>query len=122
MPRKRVCSSSGMSLSLPPRRAVTLASASSIVRPTTSVPRRVRQMLAGSRSRRSQWLFSTSIRWRTAEGSPNTLHASPYWATMRSVFFSPLPPIRMGGPPACTGLGTLNASFTWNHLPSKVVV
>ncbi len=34
--------------------------------------------------------------WRRVSGSPNTLVASPYWATMRSVFRSPPPPIMIG--------------------------
>ena len=35
---------------------------------------------------------------------------SAYWAISRSVFFSPWPPIMIGGPPGVIGAGLLMAS------------
>ena len=46
----------------------------------------------------------------TVSGPPVTLHMSAYCATSRSVRFSPLPPIMIGGPPGWIGRGTLRAS------------
>ena len=46
-------------------------------------------------------------------GSPKKLDASAYWATMRSVFLSPLPPIMIGMSPRI-GCGLLKApSIEW---------
>jgi hypothetical protein len=44
-------------------------------------------------------------------GPLDRFDSSAYWATMRSVFFSPLPPIMMGT--RDSGAGELTASFTW---------
>src|SRR2546430_6963153 len=43
-------------------------------------------------------------------GSPPTLQKSAYCAARRSVTFSPLPPIMIGGRGFCTGIGSLYAS------------
>ena len=44
-------------------------------------------------------------------GPLERLDSSAYWATIRSVFFSPLPPIMIGIRE--TGRGELTASETW---------
>ena len=49
--------------------------------------------------------------------SPKKFDASAYWATIRSVFFSPLPPIMIGMSPRI-GCGLLNASVTLWCVPS----
>ncbi len=104
------------------RVASRLASASAWVRPAIRVPSRVRQIVAGSRPTASQWPSRTPIRWRTWSGVPNTLQASPYWATIRRVLRSPDPPMSTGGPPAVTGRGELRASRTTKCSPEKLVV
>ena len=43
---------------------------------------------------------------------PKMLQASAYWATIRSVFCSPLPPIMIGGC-GLTGGGTMTGSASW---------
>ena len=64
-----------------------------------TVPRRVFVISAGSRPSRSQWPSSTPTRCLIRSASPKKFDASAYWATMRSVFFSPLPPIMIGMSP-----------------------
>jgi hypothetical protein len=51
--------------------------------------------------------------------SPKKFDASAYWATIRSVFLSPLPPIMIGMSPRI-GRGLLSASRTLWCLPSYV--
>ena len=52
---------------------------------------------SGSRPTSSQCRRSTSNLWWIAVGPPKTFAASAYWATRRSVFFSPPPPTMIGG-------------------------
>ena len=44
---------------------------------------------------------------------PKTLHASAYRATSRSVFFSPPPPIMIGGRGRLSGGGMHSVSASW---------
>ena len=74
---------------------------------------------AGSRPSRSQWPSSTPTRWRRRSASPKKLEASAYCATIRSVFFSPLPPIMIGMSPRI-GLGLFITSATRWWVPSTV--
>ena len=74
------------------------------------MPSRVVTISDGSRPTSLQWPRSTSSLCATVAGPPDTLHMSPYCATSRSVRFSPLPPIMIGGPPGWIGRGTLRAS------------
>ena len=99
------------------RRTSNLRSASSWVSAMITVPSRVLVISAGSRPSRSQWASRTPIRWRMRSGSPKKFEASAYWATIRSVFFSPLPPIMIGMSPRI-GFGLLYASWTLWCLPS----
>lgn len=54
----------------------------------------------------------------TSAGGQVRFDSSAYCATIRSVFFSPLPPIISGI--LEIGIGELMASFTRSHLPSNV--
>ncbi len=73
-----------------------------------TVPSRVFVISAGSRPSRSQWPSSTPTRCLIRSTSPKKFDASAYWATIRSVFFSPLPPIMIGMSPR-SGCGLLKA-------------
>src|SRR5438876_617657 len=54
-------------------------------------------MSSNGRPRRAQCSRRIAMRFRTVSASPETLHIWPYCATRRSVTFSPLPPIMIGG-------------------------
>ena len=95
------------------------ARAASSVSPIAMVAIVVFVISAGSRPSLSQCSSSTSSRWRTRAGSPNTLQPSAYWATIRRVFRSPLPPIRIGMSPR-TGFGLLSAPAADWRVPSTV--
>ena len=48
-----------------------------------------------------------------APAAANTLQASAYLATSRSVFLSPPPPTMIGGRGGCRGCGELSVSASW---------
>ena len=56
----------------------------------------VRSIAAGSRPTSAQCARRISSLWATISGVPKTFHMSACWATMRSVFRSPPPPIMIG--------------------------
>ena len=64
-----------------------------------------------SRPRRSQWAASASSLRGISSAAQIRFDSSAYWATMRSVFCSPPPPIITGMRPS--GAGWLMASVTW---------
>ena len=80
----------------------------------------VRSMAAGSRPTASQCPSRIPFRRRKDSGSSwSAFQMSPYSATIRSVRFSPLPPIAIGRR-VWTGEGSFRASLALNHSPSWV--
>ena len=69
----------------------------------------VRMIVDGSRPTASQWACSTSFLCFSSSSEPHQLEMSPNRATIRSVRFSPLPPMRILGPPGWMGRGLLSA-------------
>ena len=53
------------------------------------------------------------VREHSRRSGTMRLQASAYWATIRRVFCSPLPPITIGGRGDCTGGGTQIVSASW---------
>ncbi len=102
------------------RRWSTLATAASIVAPRKSDASAVLLMVAMSRSKSAQCAARTSI-LRGSSSKPAVKFAiSACSAMRRRVFFSPCPPIMIGGPPGVIGAGLLMASSTRWCLPSNV--
>ena len=60
----------------------------------------------------TQHIRSTSS-LRPSSGESKMLHASAYRATSRSVFFSPAPPMRMGGCGLLTACGEFSVRSRW---------
>ena len=55
-----------------------------------------RSMVAGSRPTAAQCSRRMPSLWASVSGVPKAFQMSAYWATIRSVFFSPLPPTMIG--------------------------
>ena len=88
------------------------SSASSVVGAMTTVHSEVLLMVAESRPTVAQCPSSTSsLRGSSSKGEVK-LAISACSAINRRVFFSPWPPIMIGGPPGVIGAGELMASFT----------
>ena len=87
-------------------------SASSIVGAITTVHSDVLLIVPMSRPTSAQWPASTSSLRGSSSKPEVKLAISACSAIRRSVFFSPWPPIMIGGPPGVTGAGELMASFT----------
>src|SRR6201996_4551988 len=87
----------------------------SVRKPLTSPSGSTRPMIvfwmaSWSRPSASQCARSTSSLWLTsATDEPKRLQASAYFATSRRVFFSPPPPMRIGGRGDCSGWGARDA-------------
>ena len=57
----------------------------------------------------AQWAARTSSFRGSSSKVEVKFAISAYWAIIRSVFFSPWPPIMIGGPPGVIGAGRLSA-------------
>ena len=53
---------------------------------------------------------------------PTKFQCCAYFAVIRSVRFSPLPPMQIGGCGRCGPFGSLYAALSWKYFPSKSVV
>ena len=87
------------------------ASASSIVGAMQPMNSLVTLISDRSRPSRSQWASSASSLRGISSTVPVRFDSSAYCATIRSVFFSPEPPIMIGI--FDTGAGEFTASVTW---------
>ena len=79
-----------------------------------------RSISSGSRPTAAQCSARIAYLRAIASGDPKTLQASAYWATRRSVFFSPPPPIMIGTLGRDSDCGELSRRVAWNWRPSNV--
>src|ERR1700686_2529041 len=74
----------------------------------------------GSRPMSAQCEASTSRLWANSWGVPPTkFQCCAYFAVIRSVRFSPLPPMQIGGGGRCGALRSLYAALCWEEFPPK---
>ena len=98
-----------------PRRArnsLRAVSAAAVVGPITTEPSQETRIVERSRPTASQWRCSASSFCGISATGHGRLLSSAYCATSRRVFFSPAPPIMIGGAGDWIGAGELIASFT----------